>query len=235
MPLVAHSSLPVFERLRQEGHEVLSLERARHQDVRELHIGLLNMMPDAAIEATERQFLRLVGSCNRIAQFYVHPFVVDAAARSPQTRRYLKTYYEDFEKLRAAGLDALIITGANPAHADITREAFWQPLTDIMDWGREHVCSVLCSCLATHADVKQQHHVERIRLPQKRWGVYSHRVMDPAHPLVSNINTRFDAPHSHVYEVTRTQLEAVGIRVLVESEEAGVHLAVSPDGFRMIY
>ena len=71
MPLVQHSKLPTFDRLRDTGHEVLSLERATHQDIRELHVGFLNMMPDAALQATERQFIRLVGGCNRIAQFYV--------------------------------------------------------------------------------------------------------------------------------------------------------------------
>jgi homoserine O-succinyltransferase len=50
-----------------------------------------------------------------------------------------------------------------------------------------------------------------------------------------NINTRFDAPHSHVYEVTRSQVEAVGVRVLAESEEAGLHLAVSADGLRFVF
>ena len=61
MPLVAHTDLPTFQRLREEGQDVLSVERAAHQDIREMHIGLLNMMPDAALEATERQFFRLVG------------------------------------------------------------------------------------------------------------------------------------------------------------------------------
>lgn len=235
MPLVAHSHLPAFERLRQEGQEVLSAERARRQDIRELHIGLLNMMPDAALEATERQFLRLVGSSNCIAQLYVHPFAVDANTRGEEAQAYLRTYYEDFAALQEQGLDALIITGANPVQTDITQEAFWQSLTQVLAWGRERVCSVLCSCLATHADLTQHHGIERIRLPQKRWGVYSHRVVDAMHPLVSTINTRFDAPHSHVYEVTREQVEVAGVRVLAQSEEAGVHLAVSPDGFRMIY
>ena len=87
MPLVAHSDLPSFERLRSAGQEVLTLERARRQDIRELHVGLLNMMPDAALEATERQFMRLVGSCNRIAQIYVHLFAVDAGARGPEVAR----------------------------------------------------------------------------------------------------------------------------------------------------
>ena len=48
MPLVAHTNLPTFDRLRERGQVVLSLDRAVSQDIRELHIGLLNMMPDAA-------------------------------------------------------------------------------------------------------------------------------------------------------------------------------------------
>ena len=48
MPLVAHSALPTFEHLRHQGQEILTLEHAVHQDIRELHVGLLNMMPDAA-------------------------------------------------------------------------------------------------------------------------------------------------------------------------------------------
>ena len=125
MPLVAHSDLPSFERLRSDGQEVLPLDRARRQDIRELHVGLLNMMPDAALEATERQFMRLVGSCNRIAQIHVHPFAVDAGARGPKARGYIDRYYESFDDVRAAGLDALIISGANPALPEMEDEPFW--------------------------------------------------------------------------------------------------------------
>ena len=82
MPIVAHNDLPTLQRLRSDGTTiVLPAERAANQDIRELHIGLLNMMPDAALEATERQFFRLVGESNPIAQFYVHPFTLDAIPR----------------------------------------------------------------------------------------------------------------------------------------------------------
>ena len=53
MPLVAHTSLPSFDILYRNGEEILSLDRALHQDIRELHIGFLNMMPDAALMVTE--------------------------------------------------------------------------------------------------------------------------------------------------------------------------------------
>ena len=81
MPLVAHNALPTFDRLRRDGITVLSTERAANQEIRELHVGLLNMMPDAALEATERQFYRLVGESNPIAQFYMHPFTLSALPR----------------------------------------------------------------------------------------------------------------------------------------------------------
>ncbi len=235
MPLVAHSGLPAFARLEAEGLDVLSGERAARQDIRELHIGLLNMMPDAALEATERQFLRLVGGCNRIAQIYVHPFGVGSQERGPRARTHMDAHYREFESLKEEGLDALIITGANPADPDLTRESFWTGMLEVMEWGRRNVCSMVCSCLATHAALQVYHGIERIALPTKRWGVYSHRLIERRHPLLAHIDTRFDAPHSHVYEVTSDQVRASGGHVLVESAEAGVHLAVSEDGFRFVY
>jgi len=235
MPIVAHSDLPTFERLRQEGEAILDPSRALHQDIRELHIGLLNMMPDAALAATERQFFRLVGESNQIAQFYVHPFTVPELPRSEEGRAYTERYYESFDKIRSEGLDALIITGANVTQPDLAAEPFWEPLIEVIDWAYQNVTSTLCSCLATHAVMQFQHGQKRYRLPEKRWGVYHHRVVNRIHPLVNDVNTLFDVPHSRFNEISRAQFEQAGLHVLVESEEAGVHLAVSDDYFRIVY
>ncbi len=235
MPLVAHSDLPTFANLQAQGHELLSLDRAEHQDIRELHIGFLNMMPDAALRATERQFIRLVGSCNRIAQFYVYPFSLPALDRSPEATAYIERYYSDFDHLRSTGLDALIITGANVANPRLETEPFWEPLMEVVRWAKDNVASVLCSCLATHALLKHLHGIDRQPLPAKRWGVYSHQVRGNGHPLTRDINTRFDVPHSRYNDIPRAAFEAAGLRVLADSEEGGVHLAVSPDLFRFVY
>lgn len=235
MPLVAHNQLPAFERLRDRGQSILSLERAQKQDIRELHIGLLNMMPDAALAATEEQFIRLIGNCNQIAQFYVYPFSLPELNRGPKALAHIERYYFDFDKLRNDGLDALIITGANVANPSLDQEPFWKPLVEVVRWAEDNVASILCSCLATHALVKHRHGVERRRLPSKKWGVYSHRIARNDHPLMRDINTRFDAPHSRYNDVRKEDLEDSGIVVLAESPEAGVHLAVSPDQFRIVY
>ena len=135
MPIVAHNDLPTLQRLKAAGTTiVLPEDRASEQYIRELHIGLLNMMPDAALEATERQFFRLVGESNPIAQFYVHPFTLDAIPRGEKAAAHIARYYEPFDKIRAEGLDALIITGANVTGEDLSREPFWGPLGEVIDW-----------------------------------------------------------------------------------------------------
>lgn len=235
MPLVAHNQLPTFQRLKEHGQEVLSVERAMQQDIRELHIGFLNMMPDAALAATEQQFIRLVGSCNQIAQFYVYPFSITELNRSNKAESHIASHYFDFDELKEQGLDALIITGANVITPSLDNEAFWDPLMDVVRWAEDNVASVLCSCLATHALVKNYHGIDRRYLGAKQWGVYSHKISAPDHPLMRDVNTRFDAPHSRFNDVSREDLEKAGVHVLVESEEVGVHMAVSPDQFRTVY
>lgn len=235
MPLVANSKLPAFDRLRQDGETVIPSNIAIHQEIRELHIGLLNMMPDAALEATERQFFRLIGESNQIAQFYIHPFTINELPRGKEGQSHVDQYYESFEQIKAQGLDALIITGANVTQPDLALEPFWQPLIEIIDWAYENVTSTLCSCLATHAVLQFRYQQKRLALPAKRWGVYPHRVVDKRHPLVNGMNTRFDVPHSRFNEISREQFEAAGLHVLVESDEANTHLAVSEDGFRLVF
>ena len=235
MPIGAHSALPSFADLRAGGEQILTLDEALQQDIRELHIGLLNMMPDAALRVTEQQFVRLVGSANQIVQLYVHPFTVPGIERSPATQEYLDAHYESFADLQRDGLDGLIVTGANVSGPELASQPFAEPLAEVMTWAPEHVTSTLCSCLATHALVERFHGVKRRPLATKRWGVYPHRVVQSGHPLLHGANTRFDVPHSRWNEVTSEQLRDVGVRVLVEGVEGDFHLGTSADGIRTVY
>lgn len=235
MPLVDHSGLPAFKRLVGEGQDILAEQYAQQQDIRELHIGLLNIMPDSALQATERQFFRLVGNANLIAQFHMHVFTLDSLPRGEKAQAHIGKYYETFADIKQAGLDALIITGAQPVTPDLEDEPFWPGLMEVVDWAKDNVTSVLCSCLASHAIAQHLYSIRRKPLGYKRWGVYQHKLTLPEHPLVHNTNSHFDAPHSRFNQIDREQLEACGLAVLAESDEAGVHLAVSPDHFRFVF
>ena len=235
MPLVAHNSLPTFNKLFAEGVKVLKPDIAQQQDIRELHIGLLNMMPDSALGATERQFFRLIGESNPIAQFYVHPFTLDTLPRGHEAQAHIDQHYENFEQIRAQGLDALIITGANVTQPDLPNEVFWDSLIEIADWAHENVTSTLCSCLATHAVLEFRYGQKREQQPEKKWGVFEHRVIDSKHPLVTDINTRFDVPHSRWNNVYPHQFDEAGLRILVIGDDDCIHLATSADGFRTVF
>lgn len=235
MPIVAHSEHPSYQLLQSRGHEIVPLKRAVSQDIREIHVGLLNMMPDAALAITDLQFMRLIGGCNKIVQFYVHPFTIPGLPRGEKAQAYIDGFYEDFSDLREEGLDALIITGANITQPRLRSEIFWEPLKEVMEWATEHVTSIACSCLATHALLNHLYQIRRRRLPLKRWGVYNHRVTNPRHPLLQDVNTRFDVPHSRWNEITRDDLLNAGLTILVEGVDGSVHLALSPDQFRVLY
>jgi len=193
------------------------------------------MMPDAALRATERQFMRMITSCNQIAQFYIHPFSIKGIERDQTAQMHIDKYYEDFDEIKAQGLDALIISGANPSKAELTDESYWPGVVEVFEWAKNNVTSILCSCLASHAAFKQFYGVERQPLGYKLWGVYSHQIVQPTHPLVANINTRFDVPHSRFNEVSEQQLVDAGLSVLIGGKVSGVHLAVSEDLFREVY
>ncbi len=236
MPIVAHNNLPAFDKLRKEGILILDEKRAMSQHIRELHIGLLNMMPDAALKATELQFFRLIGDSNPIAQFFVHPFTLDTLPRGEKAQAHIDAYYESFDQIREQGLDGLIITGSNVKGPELSSQLFWEPLIEVADWAYQNVTSTLCSCLATHALMEFRYAQKRHPQEVKKWGVFNHRVTAQHHPLTVDINTHFDVPHSRWNAVYPEQFAEAGLRVLVtEEDDSCVHLATSEDGIRTVF
>ena len=235
MPIVKASNLPTYDRLIKEGRPILPTDRAITQDIRELHIGFCNLMPDAAMEATERQWFRLIGESNRVAQIYIHPFTLPVFERGEDMQEHIGKHYETFEALKAEGLDALIVTGANeetnPHVSDIDT---WHPLKELLEWAYDNVASTICSCLASHALMTYYHVQKPSWRDTKKWGVFSHKVTQREHPLIRGMNTRLDVPHSRFSEISRAQYDDAGMTVLIETNEQDVHMAVSKDGLRQI-
>ena len=233
MPIVKSSNLPTYDRLLSEGRTILESDRAITQDIRELHIGFCNLMPDAALQATERQWFRLIGEANRVAQIYIHPFTLPVIERDQKTSAYISEHYDSFETLKQDGLDALIITGANmPVEGLMDEGNQWDDLRGLYDWANKNVCSVISSCFSSYALMAFNHGQLPMKHSTKRHGVYPHYVLDRTHPLTRGTNTKMDVCHSRWGEITRSQYETAGLIPLIESRDIGVHLSVSGDGFR---
>lgn len=228
MALIRTSGLPAFDMMAAEGVELAEGSPAQ------IRVGLLNLMPDAALRATDRQFMRLIAAGAQDRDIGVYPFTVAAEARGAEARNHIEQHYFSFESLQDEGLEALVVTGANPAHHLLEDEVFWPGLGDVLDWGRKETGSILCSCLATHAVLQRYMGLTRTRLSEKQWGVYEHKPLaDDA--LLDGLGDSVEAPHSHWYNVTRPEFESLGLRVLLESDQAGVHMVVDPDEFWVFF
>lgn len=227
MPLVQHNNLPSIERVRLEGVQVLA---ANDIDISlpRINIGFLNMMPDAALAATERQFLRLVGA-NQAVNCFIYPFNIQGVERSQQAQEYIDKYYINYSSIKELRIDALIITGANVSQPQLQNELFWPHLTEVLSWGKNNCRSMLCSCLATHAAVKVFYDVDRQHLGKKCWGVFQHHLLNHGNRLLHAVNKQIDMCHSRFNDIPEQSFINNGIDVLIKSNHSGVQLAAEPD------
>lgn len=193
-----------------------------------IKIGFLNMMPDTALAATERQFLRLL-TANSNVNCYFYPFGIAGVVRSEQAKLHTDEYYIDFDSLKLMDVDALIITGANVSQPLLQNEAFWSELVQVLSWARINVRSTVCSCLATHAAVKVFYDLDRKHMGEKCWGVFEHQVLSPQNALVENIDSNILMCHSRFNDISQQDFALHNVDVLIDSPQVGVQLACEKD------
>ena len=189
-------------------------------------IGIVNNMPDAAIESTERQFIGLLAAASGQMPVRVRLFALPSVPRGEAARRHIERNYAAIEELWNAGLDGLIVTGTEPRGA-LTAEPYWPAFTRLVDWAEENTVSSIWSCLAAHASVLHLDGIDRCPLPDKCFGIFEcQRATD--HALNRATATQLQVPHSRWNDVPEQALVAAGYEVLTRSPEAGVDAFVRP-------
>jgi homoserine O-succinyltransferase/O-acetyltransferase len=200
----------------------------------ELTIGLINNMPDTALKATERQFMRLLTDAADNFRIRFHCFSLPSVTRSHAARRRLDTEYTDIADLTRLRLDGLIVTGAEPVAASLPEEPFWQDLTDVIDWATTNTRSTIWSCLAAHAAVKHLDGIERHRLEAKCSGVYD-CAKATSDRLTENVASPLKVSHSRHHELREDELTACGYQMLTHSVEAGVDIFAKQLASRFVF
>lgn len=233
MTLVDSGRSNFSKRARRKGHKVLNLSQARKKDVRTLHVGLLNLMPDAVFRHTEEQFMFPIHVSSAALQVRPHFFTLPSIERSPKYQKYIEQSYETFDEIQAQGLDALIVTGAQCPHTDLSKAVFWDELGDVHDWADEHVTSTWSACMGFHFRMQHGYGEQRTRLDEKKWGMFKDSPTYANHPLTRNMGRNIWAIHSRENEISAEQVERAGLRTLI-SGRGGVSLAVSPDGLKEV-
>jgi homoserine O-succinyltransferase/O-acetyltransferase len=207
--------------------------RPQHADV-DLRIGLVNNMPDAALQATERQFMRLLRRAAGDIRIDFHCFSLPSVLRSQTAQWRVEKQYTDIADLGRLKIDGLIVTGAEPNAASLPGEPFWQDLTGIIDWAAANTRSTIWSCLAAHAAVKHLDGIERQRLNEKCSGVYDcAKVVD--HWLTKDIASPLKVSHSRLNELRASELTARGYQLLTQSREVGVDIFAKALGSEFVF
>jgi homoserine O-succinyltransferase len=193
---------------------------------RPIRIGLVNNMPDSALESTERQFRAVLATAATDRQIELSHFSLPGVPRGEAGEHHLlDRRYRDISELRDAQLDGLIVTGTEPKLPDLRQEPYWDALAKLFDWIAQEGPPAIFSCLASHAAVLHYDGIARQRLPQKRFGVFEHSVVG-THELTQTLAPVLKIAHSRWNEVPADALEAQGYQVLTYSREAGVDLFV---------
>jgi homoserine O-succinyltransferase len=185
-----------------------------------LDIGLINNMPDAALDATVRQFRGLLGAAADGMDVRLTLYTLPEVPRTEFGRQQVSGY-SSIDDLWSRHLDGLIVTGAEPQAADLKDEPYWQSLTRVLEWAERNTYSTILSCLAAHAGILHIDGIARRPLGDKRFGVFE-CVPVSDHPLTVAAPSRLQMPHSRWNEVPEEALLACGYRVLTRSEDAGV-------------
>lgn len=231
MPITLPESLPAFDVLRNEGVMVMSPDRAAHQDIRPLRIGLLNLMPKKI--QTENQFARLIGATP--LQIDLHLIRISSHETRNTAAEHMATFYRPFRDVRTEKFDGLIITGAPIEHLPFSDVTYWDELCEVMDWTQTNVHSTFGVCWGGMAMINHFHGVEKHMLPQKAFGCFRHQNLAPTSPYLRGFSDEFVIPVSRWTEMKQAEIDAApGLRTLLGSDEVGPCL-VEDAGHRALY
>ncbi len=227
MPITVPEGLPAAEALEKENIFVMDRFRAIHQDIRPLKLLILNLMPTKA--DTELQLLRLLS--NTPLQLDVEFLRMDSHVSKHTPAEYLLKFYKSFRDVKENRYDGMIVTGAPVERLKFEQVDYWPELCRVMDWSKHNVYSTLHICWGAQAGLYYHYGVPKYELPEKLSGVYEHRILYPAHPLLRGFDDYFWAPHSRYTEVRKQDIDKVPrLEILAVSREAGVYLAASRNG-----
>lgn len=231
MPLIIPKTLPAYSVLGSENVFVMHKRRARTQHIRPLRIVALNLMPTKI--ATETQLARLLANSPLQVQLTLLHTASHAASHVPGG--HMEAFYKTFDEIRGERFDGMIITGAPVEQMPFEEVDYWPELCQIMDFTRTNVYSTLHVCWGAQAALYHHFGIGKRPLPEKMFGIFPHRVTRPSNPLVRGFDEEFWAPHSRHTGIDEEQVKACkDLRVLAESDEAGIYL-MSTDSGRQIF
>ena len=233
MPIKIPKALPAYNALRDERVFVMTEDRAEHQDIRPLKIGIINLMPTTI--DTEIQLLRLLG--NSPLQIDISFLRMGSHESKNAPPGHLERFYLNATDVIASStrFDGLIITGAPVETLAFEDVYYWEELVSVMDYSVKNTWSTLHICWGAQAALYRHYNIKKYELPKKHFGVFPHRINERHSPLFRGFDDEFLAPQSRHTSIDR---EAVSkhkaLTIQSETKQGGIFIATARD-LREIY
>ena len=227
MPLRLPDKLPAIELLKRENIFVMDNTRATTQDIRPLKIVILNLMPLKI--TTETDLIRLLS--NTPLQMEVSFMKLKSHTPKNTPIEHMIMFYRDFEKIKDEKFDGMIITGAPVEQMDFEDVNYWDEITTIFDWARNHVTSTLYICWAAQAGLYYHYGIPKYPLAKKMFGVFRQHTLCPQLPIFRGFDDVFYMPHSRHTEVRKEDiLDNPELTLIADSPENGVSMVMARGG-----
>jgi homoserine O-succinyltransferase/O-acetyltransferase len=221
MPIKIPYDLPARPILEEEGVHLIRNRDATRQDIRPLRIAMLNLMPLKI--KTETQIARVLAS----SPLQIEMTLIAPTGYVPKntSREHMLDFYKPFEDIRDQKYDGLIVTGAPIEKLAFEDVDYWEELQQIFEWSRKNVHSLFTLCWGAQAALYHFYGIPKYLLPEKRFGIFPHRVMDHTSLLMRGMNDVMPIPVSRHTENHREDFEPFPhLEIVAESDEAGLCL-----------
>ena len=201
--------------------------RATTQDIRPLKIVILNLMPLKI--TTETDLIRLLS--NTPLQMEVSFMKLKSHTPKNTPIEHMMMFYRDFEKMRDEKFDGMIITGAPVEQMEFEDVNYWDEITRIFAWARNHVTSTLYICWAAQAGLYYHYGIPKYPLEKKMFGIFRQYTLQPQMPIFRGFDDVFFMPHSRHTEIRREDIDKCpDLSVIAESPESGVSIVMARGG-----
>ncbi len=231
MPIKIPNALPAAQVLTDENIFIMTETRALTQDIRALHILLLNLMPTKI--DTETQLSRLLGNTPLQIELELIHMKSHESKNTPE--EHLLSFYKTFDDVKHRNFDGLIITGAPIEQIPFEEVEYWDELVEIMEWSKSHVQSTFHICWGAQAGLYYHYGIQKQPLEKKMFGVFPHTLDKKNSILFRGFDDVFYVPHSRHTTIRREDVEKEPrLKIIASSEEAGIY-AIHTDGGRQVF
>jgi len=222
MSVILPAELPARAALIAEGQQALAAPAADAPG-RRLEICIFNLMPKKL--ETELQLARMLGLAAGLVSITLAAPNAYAGKNAPPG--HMDRFYRRWRDVQRSRFDAVIVTGAPIETMPFEDVTYWDEITEALDWVRDgdsgRGMPMLSLCWGAQAALYRYYGVPKRLLAAKRFGVYSHRLLDPNSPFLQGVDDVATMPVSRWTETRVHDLEALPhLKPLLMSDVSGL-------------